>query len=230
VCVNVSLIRIEWCKWKYCWSSDFNSETSSWTKYKSYFCFIILNWKKKFIFFFEIGHKAQTYIVTPRGAALAWLPTGVRRGEVKRCFIEMLRTTRKVCCVCCTLFVCSILLLLQWRLADSHRPRLKTLKGHTAAVTKLALCAAAGRLFSGSLDCDIKQWDVTRGEQVCVCVFNCVCWLCGCVCFVQMTSDSQLLCAHSQPVTALYGDWPEPDDDNGTAIDDIKVLRLYSGL
>ena len=146
------------------------------------FLFYYFKLEKNSFFLNIIGHKAQTYIVTPRGAALAWLPTGVRRGEVKRCFIEMLRTTRKVCY---SLFVfvlfSSILLLLQWRLADSHRPRLKTLKGHTAAVTKLALCAAAGRLFSGSLDCDIKQWDVTRGEQVRVCVFNCVCCVYDCV-------------------------------------------------
>jgi hypothetical protein len=110
-----------------------------------------------------------TIVALSLGGHVAPLPAGVPAGDLKRCFVELLRSTRK------------------WRLADSHRPRLRVLRGHTAAVTVLAINPVAGRLFSGSLDCDIKQWDVFRAEP--------------------MAHDSQLLCAHANPVTALVGDW-----------------------
>jgi hypothetical protein len=155
-----------------------------------------------------------TIVALSLGGHVAPLPAGVPPGDLKRCFVELLRSTRK------------------WRLADSHRPRLRVLRGHTAAVTVLAINPVAGRLFSGSLDCDIKQWDVFRAEP--------------------MAHDSQLLCAHANPVTALVGDWSSgassisaasnvaaaaaaaavmDDDDPSTVRSEgtVRVLRLYSG-
>jgi WD40 repeat protein len=156
-----------------------------------------------------------TIVALSLGGHVAPLPAGVPAGDLKRCFVELLRSTRK------------------WRLADSHRPRLRVLRGHTAAVTVLAINPVAGRLFSGSLDCDIKQWDVFRAEP--------------------MAHDSQLLCAHANPVTALAGDWSTggaslsaasnvaaaaaaaaaavDDDDPSTLRSEgsVRVLRLYSG-
>jgi WD40 repeat protein len=159
-----------------------------------------------------------TIVALSLGGNVAPLPAGVQAGELKRCFVELLRSTRK------------------WRLADSHRPRLRVLRGHTAAVTALAINPIAGRLFSGSTDCDIKQWDIWRAEP--------------------MASDSQLLCAHASPITAMVGDWSSggvsvsaasnaaaaaaaaaaanvADEDDPSSVrgdgNSVRVLRLYSG-